>query len=306
MMIFCEKLSVIYSSNNWRDYLSLCKPKVVFLLIITAWVGMLLASKSLLIATTMVIATVGIALAASSAAVINHLVDIKIDKKMQRTKRRPLAQGKISEKKAIIFASGMAFIGMGLLISFVNTLTAVLTFAGFVGYALIYTVYLKHKTPQNIVFGGLAGALPPVLGWTSITNSVDIEALLLMLIIFVWTPSHFWALAIDRVDDYRKANVPMLPVIYGVDYTKNWIIFYTVMLYFTSLLPFVQGMSAELYLCGATILGAWFLYHSIKLKIAPHSGSAIKTFKVSIIYLFLLFILFLADHFFIYDPSYQL
>jgi len=290
----------------WHSYLRLCKPKVVRLLIVTAWVGMQLANKDHVSISIMLIASIGIALVASSAAVINHLVDINIDRQMVRTQHRPLVKGQITEKQAMLFAASMAFSGIGLLVFYVNVLTALLTIAGLIGYALIYTVYLKHKTPQNIVFGGLAGALPPVLGWTSITNSVDVEALLLMLIIFVWTPAHFWALAIDRVDDYKKANVPMLPVIYGVDYTKNWIIFYAFVLLLSSLLPYIQGMSAELYLISASLLGFWFLYHCIKLKLSPCIDSAIKTFRVSIVYLLLLFLAFLIDHFIVYRPSFFL
>jgi len=301
-----ENTLVNRSTSMWHSYLRLCKPKVVRLLIVTAWVGMQLANKDHVSISIMLIASIGIALVASSAAVINHLVDINIDRQMVRTQHRPLVKGQITEKQAMLFAASMAFSGIGLLVFYVNVLTALLTIAGLIGYALIYTVYLKHKTPQNIVFGGLAGALPPVLGWTSITNSVDVEALLLMLIIFVWTPAHFWALAIDRVDDYKKANVPMLPVIYGVDYTKNWIIFYAFVLLLSSLLPYIQGMSAELYLISASLLGFWFLYHCIKLKLSPCIDSAIKTFRVSIVYLLLLFLAFLIDHFIVYRPSFFL
>ena len=299
-----EKLYLNRSAIVFRAYLRLCKPKVVLLLIVTAWVGMQLANKSQVSISIMFIAIIGIALVASSAAVINHLVDVNIDKKMMRTQNRPLVTGYIAKPQALLFALSMALSGIGLLIVYVNLLTALLTIAGLIGYAFIYTVYLKHKTPQNIVLGGLAGALPPVLGWTSITNAINVEPLLLMLIIFVWTPAHFWALAIDRVEDYKKANVPMLPVIYGIDYTKNWIIFYSFALLIASLLPYIQGMSTELYLICAILLGSWFLYHSIKLKLAPNAHSAIKTFRVSIIYLFLLFFALLVDHFVVYRPSY--
>ena len=299
-----EKLYLNRSAIVFRAYLRLCKPKVVLLLIVTAWVGMQLANKSQVSISIMFIAIIGIALVASSAAVINHLVDVNIDKKMMRTQSRPLVTGHIEKPQALLFALSMALSGIGLLIVYVNLLTALLTIAGLIGYAFIYTVYLKHKTPQNIVLGGLAGALPPVLGWTSITNAINVEPLLLMLIIFVWTPAHFWALAIDRVEDYKKANVPMLPVIYGIDYTKNWIIFYSFALLIASLLPYIQGMSTELYLICAILLGSWFLYHTIKLKLAPNANSAIKTFRVSIIYLFLLFFALLVDHFVVYRPSY--
>ncbi|NQY65898.1 MAG: protoheme IX farnesyltransferase [Alteromonadaceae bacterium] len=282
---------------SWRDYATLCKPKVVLLLLITAWVGMQLASTQSVSVGLMFTAMLGIGLAACSAAVINHLVDAHIDVKMNRTKNRPIVTGQINNRQAIIFSLLMAVTSMALLIIYVNPLTALLTSSGLIGYAFVYTVYLKHRTSQNIVFGGIAGALPPVLGWTSITNSVDVEPLLLMLIIFVWTPPHFWALAIDRVEDYKNAKIPMLPVVHGIPYTKTCIVSYTLALNVVSVLPFFYGMSGWVYLVSALVLGGWFLYYALELKYFPKSHSAMKTFKVSVFYLLLLFIAFLSDHY---------
>ena len=280
----------------WRDYLTLCKPKVVILLLITAMVGMQLASPAPTANIQMIIATIGIGLGASAAAVINHLVDITVDGKMKRTQGRPLTTGRISKSNALIFSLFLGLSSMWLLTMYINLLTAVLTFSGLIGYAVIYTVYLKHSTPQNIVFGGLAGALPPLLGWTSITNSIDIEGMLLVLIIFIWTPAHFWPLAIDRVNEYKKANVPMLPVTHGVNYTKNWIVFYSVILVFVSLLPYLHHMNGLVYLMSAILLGGYFLFFTFKLKYKPSEKSAINTFYASITYLFLLFMALLIDH----------
>ncbi len=291
-----ELSSYLNQSASWRDYLTLCKPKVVALLLITAWVGMVLAQPAPVLNLQMLIASIGIAFAASSAAVINHLVDIAIDEKMDRTKRRPLANGRMSRSHALIFSLGLGLSSMWLLVTYINLLTAILTLAGLIGYAGIYTMYLKHSTSQNIVFGGLAGALPPLLGWTSITNSIEIEALILVLIIFIWTPPHFWPLAIDRINDYKKANVPMLPVTHGIAHTKNCIIVYSMLLYGVSLLPYFYGMSSVIYLSSALLLGGYFLFFTFKLKFAPQQKSAIKTFYVSIIYLLLLFIALLVDH----------
>ncbi len=282
---------------SWRDYATLCKPKVVLLLLITAWVGMQLANTQSVSVGVMFIAILGIGLAACSAAVINHVVDAHIDVKMNRTKYRPMATGQITDRQAITFSLLMAVTSMALLIIYVNPLTALLTSSGLIGYAFVYTVYLKHRTPQNIVFGGVAGALPPVLGWTSITNSVDVEPLLLMLIIFIWTPAHFWALAIDRVEEYKKAKVPMLPVVHGIPYTKSCVVSYTLALNVVSVLPFFYGMSGWLYLTSALLLGSWFMYYALELKYFPKPNSAIKTFKVSVYYLLILFIALLSDHY---------
>jgi len=285
-----------YITNHYRHFIILCKPKVVLLLLVTAMVGMRLATTGDIKVDIMIIATIGIGLAASSAAVINHVVDINIDAQMKRTERRPLVAGTVKRSHALIFSLVLASIAMWLLVSYVNILTAMLSLAGLIGYAFIYTIFLKHNTPQNIVFGGLSGALPPLLGWTSMTNSIDFEAILLMLIIFIWTPAHFWPLAIDRVDDYRKAKVPMLPVTHGIEHTKNYIVVYTVLLVFVSVLPYFFAMNSISYLICAVLLGAWFLYFSLKLKYACTAKTAITTFYVSIIYLFLLFIALVIDH----------
>jgi len=285
-----------YITNHYRQFIVLCKPKVVLLLLVTAMVGMRLATTGDIKVDIMIIATIGIGLAASSAAVINHVVDINIDAQMKRTERRPLVAGTVKRSHALIFSLVLASIAMWLLVSYVNVLTAMLSLAGLIGYAFIYTIFLKHNTPQNIVFGGLSGALPPLLGWTSMTNSIDFEAILLMLIIFIWTPAHFWPLAIDRIDDYRKAKVPMLPVTHGIEHTKNYIVIYTVVLVFVSVLPYFFAMNSVSYLICALLLGAWFLFFSLKLKYACTEKTAMTTFYVSIIYLFLLFIALVIDH----------
>lgn len=285
-----------YMTQHYRHYIVLCKPKVVMLLLVTALVGMLLASTGDIKIDVIIIATIGIGLAASSAAVINHVIDIKIDAQMKRTERRPLVAGAIKKNHALIFSFILASLAMWLLVVYVNVLTAMLSLAGLVGYAFIYTLFLKHSTPQNIVFGGVSGALPPLLGWTSMTNSVGFEAILLMLIIFIWTPAHFWPLAIDRVEDYKKAKVPMLPVTHGIEHTKNYIVAYTVVLIFVSVLPYVFAMNTIGYLICALLLGFWFLFYSLKLKFASTAKTAIKTFYVSIVYLFLLFIALVVDH----------
>ena len=282
---------------SWRDYLELCKPRVVSLLLVTAVVGMHLASPGLVSLDVLILGTLGIACAACSAAVVNHVVDEKIDARMNRTKGRPLPQGHMTTRRAVVFAALLAAASMFILVSYINVLTAVLTLAGLVGYAFIYTMYLKHATPQNIVIGGLSGALPPLLGWTCVTNSVDREAVLLLLIIFIWTPAHFWPLAIDRCEDYRNAKVPMLPVTHGIEFTKSSIIFYTVALILTSVLPYLIDMSGPVYLASALVLGSWFLYYTLVLKFAPQPKTAIKTFMVSIYYLFGLFMALTIDHY---------
>lgn len=283
-------------------YFEMCKPKVVLMLLITAFVGMQLAPNlthdpSIVRLTTMFIALIGIGLAASAAAIVNHLVDVNIDSKMVRTHKRPMVIGSVNGKNAIVLATTLALSAMILLISYVNLLTAVLTFAGLIGYAFIYSLYLKHATPQNIVIGGLSGALPPLLGWTAMTNQVSLNGLVLLAIIFFWTPAHFWALAIDRIDDYKKAKVPMLPVIKGISYTKNCVIIYTILTILVSYIPTVTGMSGTIYGSFATMLAVWFLYSAIKLKYFPKTSSAIKCFYVSIYYLLGLFMALLVDHF---------
>jgi protoheme IX farnesyltransferase len=290
-------VTTTHSNPPWRAYYELCKPRVVALMLITTLVGMLLATPYFVPWQILIFGNLGIGLSASAGAVINHLVDRKIDAIMHRTHQRPLPTGKISPLLAVLFATVLAVVGLSLLVIFVNTLTAILTFLSLVGYALIYTVFLKRATPQNIVIGGLAGAAPPLLGWTAVTGHLDYGALLLVLIIFTWTPPHFWALAIYRVEDYTKANIPMLPVTHGIAFTKLNILLYTCLLFAISLLPFVVGMSSWIYLIGAVILGGRFLYWAIKLKLSPDPQIAIKTFRFSIVYLMLLFVLLLLDHY---------
>lgn len=288
----------------WQDYLELCKPKVVLLMMLTAWVGMLLASPSstLIPITALTLGSLGIALTAGSAAVINHIVDRQVDCHMKRTQNRPLAQGRISPKQATYFALIIGILGLSILFLFVNPLTAGLTFFSLMGYSIIYTLYLKRATPQNIVIGGLAGALPPLLGWTAVTNQISPHSLLLVLIIFAWTPPHFWALAIHREQDYRNAKIPMLPVTHGIAFTKLCIVLYTLLMIITTVLPFVFGMSQWLYLTGALLLGSGFLYYTIRLYNTAESSEqekqyALKTFWFSIFYLMVLFCVLLWDHY---------
>lgn len=283
-------------SFNWRDYLELCKPRVVALMLLTVVVGMFLATPGLVPLTTLIASLVGIGFAAGSAAAVNHLVDKHIDSIMARTSKRPVARGRVSVKEAIWFAVILGVTGLTILAFFVNILTSVLTFITLIGYAGIYTGYLKRATPQNIVIGGLAGAAPPLLGWTAITNQLDPQALLLVLIIFTWTPPHFWALAIYRFEEYKSAAIPMLPVTHGIEFTKLNVLLYTILLLVVSVLPFAVGMSGWVYLLGALILGARFLYWSIVLYGTDKPVVAMQTFRFSIIYLMVLFVFLLADH----------
>ena len=285
-------------SSPWRDYLELCKPRVVALMLLTVLVGMYLAAPSGIIPlTTLLYTLTGIALSAASAAAINHAVDKKIDILMQRTQTRPVADGRISIQNGLVFATVMGAMGLGLLYYQVNALTAELTFMTIIGYAGIYTGYLKRITPQNIVIGGLTGAAPPLLGWTAITNQLDPNALLLVLIIFTWTPPHFWALAIYRFDDYRLAKIPMLPVTHGIEYTTLHVLLYTILLIIVSLLPVIVGMSGYCYLAGVLALNSRFMYWSVQLYRRTDKQIALATFRFSIIYLMLLFILLLTDHY---------
>ena len=286
---------------TWKDYLELTKPKVVLLLLITAVVGMFMATPGMVPVNILIIATIGIGLAAGGAAVVNHVVDQKIDAIMSRTLKRPVATGKIKDKDALIFATVLSLISMLMLYFYINPLTAMLTFFGLVGYAFVYTMYLKRATPQNIVVGGLSGAIPPLLGWTAVDGygfTIHPHALLLVLIIFVWTPPHFWALAIFRRDEYAKANIPMLPVTHGIEFTKTSIILYTVLLVFAGLLPYLTRMSGLVYLVVSTILGFIFLGYAIKLKLTDERKVAMDTFRFSINYLFLIFIALLVDHYY--------
>jgi len=280
-----------------NDYLELCKPKVVLLMILTSVVGMCLASSEGFPLKILLLGNLGIALVASAAAVLNHLADQHIDKLMRRTKNRPIVKGKISSKNSLIFATTLTITGMGILLLWVNPLTAILTFLSLVGYAGIYTLYLKYATPQNIVIGGISGAIPPLLGWTAITNSVTKEALILVLIIFVWTPWHFWALAINRFEDYAKAKIPMLPNTHGIPFTKLNILLYTILLICVSALPFITQMSGMIYITGVVFADLIFLYYSIRLYLSKNNIYALKTFKYSVNYLGLLFIFLLLDHY---------
>lgn len=283
--------------STFSDYLELCKPRVVALMLLTVLVGMYLASPGWISLSLVGAGVLGIGLCAGSAAAINHLVDKRIDAIMARTKKRPIAHGRIQVKQAILFATILGLSGLLILILFVNTLTAVLTFFTLIGYAGIYTGYLKRATPQNIVIGGLAGAAPPLLGWTAVTNQLDPHALLLVLIIFTWTPPHFWALAIYRFEDYKHAEIPMLPVTHGIQYTKLHVLLYTILLLVVSILPFVVGMCGFIYLTGALLLGIRFLYWAIALYRSEVAVIAMRTFRFSIVYLMLLFVFLLVDHY---------
>jgi len=282
---------------TWRDYLELCKPRVVALMMLTSVIGMLLAVPGMVPLDTLLFGNLGIALCAGSAAAVNHLVDRHIDAQMARTRNRPMAQGRVDSIYASLFSAALGVAGMSILIIFVNQLTAWLTLASLIGYAVVYTLFLKRATPQNIVIGGLAGAAPPLLGWTAVTNEVHAHSLLLVLIIFAWTPPHFWALAIHRKDEYAKVGIPMLPVTHGTQHTALHILLYTLILFAVTLMPFATGMSGLLYLVGAAALGIIFLYYSIFLLIGKDPRAAIATFKYSIIYLMALFIVMLVDHY---------
>jgi protoheme IX farnesyltransferase len=286
-----------HANIGWRDYIELCKPRVVALMLLTVVVGMYLATPGWVSLSLMSSSLIGIGFCAGSAAAINHLVDKRIDAIMLRTKNRPVAHGRISVEQAAWFATLLGIIGLAILYYFVNTLTAILTFITIIGYAGIYTGYLKRATPQNIVIGGLAGAAPPLLGWTAVSNQLDPQALLLVLIIFTWTPPHFWALAIYRFEDYKHAEIPMLPVTHGIRYTKLNVVLYTVLLLVVSVLPFAVGMSGWIYLFGALLLGMRFLYWAIILYRSEQAVMAMRTFRFSIIYLMLLFVILLIDHY---------
>ena len=281
----------------WREYLALCKPKVVMLIVFTALVGMGLSVDGAVPFAAWFWGLLGIGLAAAAGAAFNHRVDEELDARMARTRNRPLPRGAIRGDRALLFACALAALSMAILIGFVNLLTAALAFASMIGYAVVYSLFLKRATPQNIVLGGAAGAAPPVLGWAAATGEVRAEALLLFLIIFVWTPPHFWALAIKRVDEYARADVPMLPVAYGVDLTKLHILLYAVLLLVVTIMPFVVLMSGVIYLGGALLLGLGFVYYAVKLYRANGDQYAMKTFSYSIFYLSALFAMLLVDHY---------
>jgi len=280
-----------------QDFFLLCKPKVVIVMLTTAWVGMSLATPNKIPISIFILGTIGIAFSASAAAVINHLVDRHIDAKMQRTRHRPIASGRINALTALLFSLTLGILGIFVLFFFVNPLTAILTFLTVLGYAVLYTLFLKHKTPQNIVIGGLAGAMPPLLGWTTVSGELNAYAWVLVLIIFTWTPPHFWALAIYRRKDYQNANIPMLPVTHGVRFTKLCVVLYTILLFLTSLLPYLTQMSGTYYFIAALFLGVAFLIQTLVLYKTNKDEVALKTFSFSILYLLLLFIALLWDHY---------
>ena len=284
-------------TETFADFWALTKPRVVALIVFTAVVGMFLATPGLPPLKALILGNLGIFLAAAGAAALNQILDARVDAQMSRTMYRPLPRGRLSERQAVIFALSLGALSMLILTAFVNALTAVLTFASLIGYAVVYTLYLKRATPQNIVIGGAAGAAPPVLGWTAVTGQLDAHALLLFLIIFIWTPPHFWALAIYRRAEYAKVDIPMLPVVYGVEFTRWHILLYTILLVIVTLLPYLTGMAGFFYLGGALVLGAGFLYYAIRLMNPPDELFAYKTFNYSILYLAALFAFLLIDHY---------
>jgi protoheme IX farnesyltransferase len=290
-------------SLRWHDYFELTKPKVVALIVLTSVVGTLLATPGMPPLNALLFGNLGVALAAGSAATINHVLDARIDARMARTKLRPLPTGHLNQRQALVFALLLAVLSMGVLIAFVNLLTAVLTFASLIGYAIVYTLWLKRATPQNIVIGGAAGAAPPILGWAAVTGTIHPHALLLFLIIFAWTPPHFWALAIARRNEYAKVDIPMLPVTHGVPFTRLNVMLYTVLLFIMTLLPFIVRMSGLLYLATALVLNARFLWHAMRLLRTEREEVSMQVFWFSINYLMWLFLALLVDH---YLPTTQI
>ena len=290
-------------SSQIGDYLALCKLKVVSLIVFTAIVGMFLATPGMVPLGVLFFAPLGIGLAAASAAAINHVLDARVDAVMKRTRRRPLPTGHLTEVQATVFALALGCLSMLILVLAINWLTAVLTFVSLIGYAIVYTAFLKRATPQNIVIGGAAGAAPPVLGWVAVTGEVQAQALLLFLIIFTWTPPHFWALAIARRDEYAKVNIPMMPVTHGVEFTSLQILLYTILLFIVSLLPYLMGMSGFLYLIAAIGFGSAFIYHAIAMMKSDRPELPMKTFSFSITYLMGIFSALLLDHYVPYFTS---
>lgn len=287
---------------RWPDFLELTKPRVVALMLITAVIGMCMAVPGFVPWQPLVLGNIGIAFCAGAAAAINHVVDERIDQKMSRTTNRPVAQGRVRQSEAIVFATLLAILGTALLATTVNVLTAVLTVASLVGYAFIYTMFLKRATPQNIVIGGLAGAAPPLLGWTAVTGEIHAHGLLLVLIIFAWTPPHFWALAIHRKEEYAAVGIPMLPVTHGNRFTALHILLYTILMFLITLLPYITLLSGWIYAVAATLLGLRFLYWSIEILREKNPDAPMATFKFSITYLMVLFIAMLADHWILGTP----
>jgi protoheme IX farnesyltransferase len=292
-----DSLITALSPPRWRVFLELTKPKVSLLIVFTAIVGMVRASPGMVPLPALVFGTLGIAMASGSAATLNHILDRRIDKQMARTRRRPLATGSLRTSQALVFAGVLCVGSMMLLWLSVGSLCALLTFGSVIGYAVIYTGWLKHATPQNIVIGGAAGAAPPVLGWVAVTHSIDAQALVLFLIIFTWTPPHFWSLAIARREEYAKVGIPMLPVTHGIPYTRRQILLYTVLLILCTLIPVVIGMSGLIYLAAALVLDARFLYLALVLQRGARPDLPIRTFRFSITYLMALFGAFIADHY---------
>tara|TARA_E500000178_G_scaffold211965_1_gene209203 strand:- start:2856 stop:3752 length:897 start_codon:yes stop_codon:yes gene_type:complete len=287
----------MFNFKIYKAYLESSKPRVVLLMIFTSFIGMLLADPLQLNFKILILGNLGIALMSLSAGSINQLLDQRIDSIMQRTKSRPLVSGVLKTKNVVLYASIMAIIGFFILYFYINTLTAWLTFGSLIGYAFIYTIYLKRSTPQNIVIGGAAGATPPLLGWTAMTGQIDLIAVILFLIIFTWTPPHFWALALFRKEEYFAAKIPMLPVTHGEQYTRVHITLYTLMLTIVSFLPFIIQFSSHFYLIGALILNIVFLYYVIKMQVSKNNFLANKIFNYSIIYLSALFGFLIADRY---------
>src|ERR1700738_4411408 len=295
-----DSLITALSQPGWRDFLELTKPKVSLLIVFTAIVGMVLASPGMVPLPALVFGTLGIAMASGSAATLNHILDRPIDKQMARTRRRPLATGSLRTSQALAFAGVLCVGSMMVLWLSAGSLCALLTFSSLIGYAVIYTGWLKRATPQNIVIGGAAGAAPPVLGWVAVTHSIDAQSLVLFMIIFTWTPPHFWSLAIARREEYAKAGIPMLPVTHGIPYTRLQILLYTILLVLSTLLPYLAGMSGFIYLAAAVALNGRFLYYSLTLRRGLRPDLPMRTFRFSITYLMLLFAALILDHYFLF------
>ncbi|MCC5864521.1 MAG: protoheme IX farnesyltransferase [Wenzhouxiangella sp.] len=290
-------MNAVLTGSRIRTFLALCKLKVVSLIVFTAVVGMFLSVPGMVPLDVLVFGSLGIGMAASSAAAINHLLDARADEVMVRTRNRPLPTGQLGRRQVLLFALILAVLSMIILVAFTNSLTAILTFASLIGYAIVYTAWLKRATPQNIVIGGAAGAAPPVLGWVAVTGDIHAHALILFLIIFVWTPPHFWALAIYRRHDYAAADVPMMPVTHGVEFTRWQILFYSIILVLVTLLPWLTGMSGLVYLAGASVLNIGFLGYAIAMLKPRNEQIAMKMFSYSVLYLMMLFAFLLLDHY---------
>jgi len=299
-VILTSAPAVLVAGSRWRDFLELTKPKVSLLIVFTAVVGMVLASPGMVPLQALLLGSLGIALASGSAAAFNHVIDRRIDGQMARTRRRPLPTGHLVQRQAVLFATSLGIASMLILWFGVNPLTAVLSFGSLIGYAMVYTLWLKRATPQNIVIGGAAGAAPPILGWAAVTNHVGAESLLLFLIIFTWTPPHFWALAIARRDDYAKVGIPMLPVTHGIAHTRLQIVLYTILLVLATLLPYLVGMSGFIYLAAAIVLDARFMWYALELHKGLRADLPVRTFRFSITYLMLLFAALIVDHYLLF------